>query len=234
MAERLEALFAAQQQFVSDASHELRTPLTILQSALELLMIQVEQDPQRVSQLLRAAHRELTRMSRLVADLLDLARLDAGMRLTFERVDLAGIARAAFDDAHEIDLEHALTIEAASPIYVLGDGQRVAQIVRNFVENARKFTRDGGRISVRTGASGAQGWLEVEDTGVGIEQQLAAIFDRFYRADASRSRDRGGAGLGLAIAKALAEAQHGRIEVESRLGLGSRFRLVLPLSPREA
>lgn len=233
MAERLETLFAAQRQFVSDASHELRTPLTIVQSSLELLLLQVEQDPRRAAQLLRSAHKELTRMSRLVADLLDLARIDAGMRLDLGSVDLAGIARAAFEDAREIDLDHGLTLETTGPVLVRGDGQRLAQIARNFLDNARKFTPAGGRISVRTGASGGEGWLEVEDTGAGIAvQHLDAIFDRFYRVDASRSRQRGGAGLGLAIAKSLAEAQAGRIEVRSTLGAGSRFRLLLPLDDR--
>jgi signal transduction histidine kinase len=230
MAEHLEALFAAQQQFVSDASHELRTPLTIVQSSLELLLLQVEQDPQRVPQLLRAAHRELTRMSRLVTDLLDLARIDAGLRLELGSVDLSGIARTVFEDAQEIVLDHALCLDSAGSVCVLGDSQRVAQIARNFLDNARKFTPAGGRIVVRTGKSGDEGWLEVEDSGAGIaEQHIEAIFDRFYRIDPARSRERGGAGLGLAIAKSLAEAQHGRIEVRSRMGAGSHFRLVLPL-----
>lgn len=230
MAERLEVLFAAQRQFVSDASHELRTPLTIVRSSLELLLLQAEEEPARVLQILRSAHKELTRMSRLVVNLLDLARIDAGVQLNLGRVDLANVARAACDEAREIDPDHPLLLDESTGPCVRADGQRVAQITRNFLDNARKFTPSAGRISVRTGSNATEGWIEVEDTGIGIAQQhQAQIFQRFYRIDESRSRELGGAGLGLAIASALAEAQHGRIELASSPGEGARFRLVLPL-----
>ncbi|MHB8574288.1 MAG: sensor histidine kinase [Dehalococcoidia bacterium] len=229
MAARLEALFAAQRQFVSDASHELRTPLTIVRSSIELLLLHIEEDPERVPELLRAAHRELARMSRLVTDLLELARIDAGLRLDLRSLNLIDVAQTVLGDVRALDTGHTFIVEWTASPRVQADGQRVAQILRNFLDNACKFTPSDGAITLRTGGTEADGWVEVADTGPGIApEQLGLIFDRFYRVDAARSRDRGGAGLGLAIAKSLAEMQHGHLQVESLPGVGACFRLVLP------
>lgn len=237
MAERLEALFAAQRQFVADASHELRTPLTIVRGSLDLLLMQAEEDPQQMLQMLRTAQRELLRMSRLVVDLLELARIDAGLHLTLAPVDLNAIAEAAISDAREVDGDaHRLALKPAGDAapYVEADALRVAQIVRNFLDNARIATPDGGFIAARVGVTESEGWLEVQDSGPGIApEHQALIFDRFYRVDAARSRNRGGAGLGLAIARSLAEAQLGRIELRSSVGNGACFRLVLPRTMAE-
>ncbi len=232
MLERLERLFRAQQRFVADVSHELRTPLTTIRGNVDLLRRMGQADPA----CLDAIQAETERMTRLVGDLLLLARADAGqLPLAQEPVEvdllMADLARQAQLLARE-RVKVSLTVDG--PAIVRGDADRLRQLLLNLVDNALKHTPPGGRIWLRQAQ--ADGWvrLTVYDTGKGIApEDLPHIFDRFYRADKARSRSHGGAGLGLSIARWIAEAHGGRIEVQSELDVGSAFHVWLPLEAPE-
>jgi two-component system, OmpR family, sensor kinase len=241
-----EHTLASQRRFVADASHELRTPLATIRTNLELL--------QRAGDDLPAADRdeamadaltEIQRLSRLVGDLLTLARVDSGLRL--ERRDEIQVDRLVRDVYRQARLmamprEHTVTTDLIEEATVIGDGDYLKELLLILVDNAIQYTPDGGeiRLGVRReacpdagGAGGDEVVISVVDNGMGIaSEDLAHLFERFYRADSARHRDTGsagGTGLGLSIAQWIAEEHHGRIEVESVLGHGSRFTLRLPL-----
>jgi heavy metal sensor kinase len=230
--DRLEASYKTEQRFVADASHELRTPLTVLRGEIEVALRKVR-SAEDYGEVLKSSKEEIERMSRLVENLLALAHADAGEAIgKREIVDLALVSREVckkllpLADAKRI----ALQVDAAEPAEVSGDSLALDRIIFNLVENAIRYSPPDEEVTVRTVADETRVKVEVVDTGQGIPaEQLAHIFDRFYRVDKARSRDFGGAGLGLSIAKSLVEAHGGRIEVHSELGKGSRFTVWLPL-----
>ncbi len=242
MLERLERIFRAQQRFVADISHELRTPLTTIRGNVDLLRRMGGADPASLD----AIQGETDRLIRLVGDLLLLARADSGhLPMAHEPVEidamLAEIAqqtRVLAGQRLQVELE-CPGAEGEKPLTVLGDVDRLKQLLLNLADNAVKNTPDGGRVSLCL--SQADGWvrLTVADTGAGIPpEDLPHIFDRFYRAEKSRWRRPTsneaspgvGVGLGLSIARWIAEAHGGRIEVQSEVGRGSAFHLWLPLA----
>ncbi|MGD9099013.1 MAG: ATP-binding protein [Anaerolineae bacterium] len=242
MLERLERIFRAQQRFVADVSHELRTPLTTVRGNIDLLRRMGGADLAS----LNAIQDEADRMVRLVGDLLMLARADAGrlpiaheiVEIDAVLVEVAQQARLLGGDRLYIDVE-CPPLDYGEPLTVLGDIDRLKQLLLNLSDNAIKHTPDGGRVSLCLAQS--DGWvrLTVADTGTGIPpEDLPHIFDRFYRAEKSRWRKPAtnqdspgiGAGLGLSIARWIAEAHNGRIEVQSELGKGSAFHVWLPLA----
>lgn len=239
MGARLERLFASQRQFVADASHELKTPLTTLRGSLDMLLLGMSQSPEETNRLLRAMHRQTTRMSRLVQDLLELTRMDSGMRLQPQPVDLVQVAHDVEAEIEPVLQRHTLRVEAppdGETVWAMGDPDRVHQVLLGLVDNAIRHT-PGGQVVVRVSARDGQASLAVEDSGPGIPaEDLPRLFERFYRGDASRARcepgreggDLGGFGLGLPIARALARALHGDLEAASRPGHGSTFTLRLP------
>ncbi len=226
--ERLEHLFSVQQRFVADVSHELRTPLTAIRGNFDLIK-RYGMDAES----LEAIEVEIARMSRLVNDLLLLARADyGGLHLNIQRFYLDTLVEEVLREARTLATERQLTIRMGdfTPVLVDADPDRVKQVLLNLASNAIKFTPDGGSITLSLTRTLTHAQIEVSDTGVGIEDEnLRRIFDRFYQEDEARTRDTGeGAGLGLSIAHSIVEAHHGRIEVTSTLGKGTRFTVLLP------
>jgi signal transduction histidine kinase len=218
--------------FVVNASHELKTPVTAIRTLSEALAVTVESDPGRVPSLLKRLDLESDRLARLVYDLLDLRRLEERGPLERVPVDLAELARravaATMERADERGIE--LAVEAPDHAYVAGVPGDLEVIVKNLVGNAIQYNRADGQVEVTIQQRGGDQVLSVRDTGIGIPQQdLTRIFERFYRVDSARSRETGGTGLGLSIVRHAVERHGGTIRVDSLLGEGTTFTVVLPI-----
>jgi signal transduction histidine kinase len=230
MMERLQQLFSVQQRFVADVSHELRTPLTAIRGNIEL-MKRYGADAES----LEAIDGETARMSRMVEDLLLLARADyGGLTLDLYAVDLDTVISEIYQQTQILARNHGVQLKMArfEPVRVRGNTDRLKQLILNLVNNAIKYTPEGGTVSLSLYQREGQAVLEVTDTGIGIDKEhLARIFDRFFQADPSRTATDGmsGAGLGLSIAQWIAEAHEGSISVESEVGRGSTFTFTMPL-----
>lgn len=228
--------FTRQQEFAADASHELRTPLSILMTSIDA--VQADDETKLTpfsSQLLADMKNEIKRMSRLVTNLLTLARADAGvMSLIKEQFDVAAVAEQTLRSFQPLADEKGVCLEldGQKPLPLFADRERIAQLLLILIDNAIKYTASGG--SVKVSASPAPGKkasviLTVADTGAGISPEYAdLIFERFYRVDKARSREEGGFGLGLPIARWIAAAHGGTIRLESAPGQGSVFTVTLP------
>jgi two-component system OmpR family sensor kinase len=218
-------------QFVADASHELRTPLTSIRGYAELFRRGAAERPADAASAMRRIEEQSTRMTRLVDDLLQLAHLDEEQPLQISEVDLSRLVTTAVRDAREVG---GLTITSAieSGVSIDGDEVRLRQLIDNLLTNIRVHTPDGTRARVMLRSEDEEAVLEVSDNGPGIPpEHVGQVFERFYRADASRSRDAGGSGLGLAIVASTIHAHGGRVEVESSAGTGATFRARLPCKP---
>jgi len=240
MLTRLETSFAALRRFTADASHELKTPLTVLRADVERAMHPGTAGTDRLVAL-EEALQETARMSDLVNSLLTLARADEG-RFDLHRtpVELEPLIREVYETATILGEEAELTLsleslESLENAIVMGDRTRLRQLLLNLVTNAIKYTPRGGHVEVSATRRGADEIaIVVRDTGIGIAAaDLPHVFDRFWRADRVRSRasERGGFGLGLAIAQWIVHAHGGTIAVQSRLGRGTMFTVVLPIVP---
>ncbi|WP_245765418.1 sensor histidine kinase [Nonomuraea jiangxiensis] len=216
-------------QFVADASHELRTPLAAIRGYAELGRRAREPVPPEVAHMLSRVESEARRMTRLVEDMLLLARLDAGRPLAHEPVDLSMLTVNAVSDAHAAGPGHEWRLEVPEePVTVLGDPGRLQQVLANLLANARTHTPEGTLVTVTVGTCGGQAVLEVSDSGPGIPAGLLPyVFERFARGDGSRSRTSGSTGLGLAIVHAVLSEQGGTVEVDSAPGR-TRFTVRLP------
>ncbi len=232
---RLETSFDTQQRLVADVSHELRTPLTTIQGNLDLLRRGAADDPAMRAEALAAIGNETARMRRLVNDLLLLAQADAGLQLQLQPVEVDTLLLDVYRQGQVLSQGTGVRVRlgAEDQAVVLGDADRLRQLLLNLVDNAIKYTPSGGDVTLTLKRQAGWVQISVADTGCGIpEQDLPHIFERFYRADRSRTRP-GGAGLGLSIAKWVAEAHGGELEVESEVGQGTVFTLYLP-EPRVA
>lgn len=230
MTERLRESERQRQQLLAAIAHELRTPLAIIQGNLEAMLLQsAAPTPERIS----ALHTQSALLNRLITDLLDLSLAEAG-QLTLHRrsTDLAALCREAVEvmqpwiDERGINVD----IQAVEPVAADTDPDRMRQVIHNLLHNAIRYTAEGGVVRTRV-ASIDRSWVEliVEDDGPGIPpEDLASIFEPFYRADPSRSRTSGGSGLGLGVVKQLVIAHGGRVHAENRVEGGSRFIVVLP------
>ena len=223
-------------EFFALVSHELRTPLTSIIGYTDMLARkEAEQLSDRGIKMLEVIRRNAGREMRLVGDLLMLVRIEAGrFELEPGTVELRSVVSEAVDAARPAAEKagHELALRAEDVAAFAGDAERVGQVVDNLLTNAIKFTDEEGRIEVRVLERGAEAVIEVEDTGVGIPpEDLEQLFDRLYRASSATAGHVPGAGLGLSIVKGIVEAHGGRVEVESEVGTGSTFRVVLPLSP---
>lgn len=229
MMERLQNVFSVQQRFVADISHELRTPLTGILGHVELMRrYGMDEDS------LNAIHSDTARMSRLIHDLLMLARADyGGTAINLMPLDADGIVMSAVKSAKLTAEQKGVTLSIIhlEPLHVMGDPQQLKQLLDNLVDNAIKFTPAGGSVTLNMQKVDQSARIEVTDTGVGMAaEHLTRIFDRFYQVDTARTQDgTGGFGLGLSVAKWIAEAHHGSIEVRSLPGQGSTFTVHLPL-----
>ncbi len=230
MLARLETSFDTQQRLVADVSHELRTPLTTIQGNLDLLRRGAADDPTMRNESLAAIGNETARMRRLVNDLLLLAQADAGLQLQLHPVELDTLLLDVYRQGQVISQGTGVRVRlgAEDQAVVLGDADRLRQLLLNLVDNAIKYTPAGGDVTLTLKREAGWVLVSVADTGCGIpEEDLPHIFERFYRADRSRARP-GGAGLGLSIAKWVAEAHAGELEVQSEVGQGTVFTLYLP------
>jgi heavy metal sensor kinase len=234
MLARLEAAVKRLSQFTADASHELRTPIALIRTTAELTLRR-ERSPETYREALRQVVLESERTTRLVEDLLILARADAGLpSLPLERMELIPLVRDIWRQGQVLAEARQLEISAEipdEPVFVEANDPALRRMLLLLLDNAVKYTPSGGRItlSVNGGPGGAM--VSVRDTGIGIpETALPRVFERFYRVDESRNRDAGGTGLGLSIAKWIAERHHASLEAESVLGEGSVFRIRFPLT----
>jgi two-component system OmpR family sensor kinase len=234
MLARLDDAFRRQRQFTADASHELRTPLTVMKGDIGVALNRPRPTGE-YRRVLAELEEEVDRLTRLVEDLLLLARADTGRPLLQpESLDLASLLRAVADQVRPLAEARELTLHLQVPdsLPLNGDPDKLIRLFLNLLDNAVKYTPAGGQVTLRATADGRRPpavSVQVTDTGPGIPRdQLEHIFERFYRADESRSRAAGGSGLGLAIARWIAEAHGGRIEVHSEPGHGSTFSVWLP------
>jgi two-component system OmpR family sensor kinase len=217
-------------QFVADASHELRTPVAAVAAYAELFERGADRRPEDLARILAGIRVETSRMTRLVEDLLLLARLDEGRPLDTESVELVGLAAEAVEAARAVGPAWPVRLEARRAVEVRGDAVRLRQVLDNLLANVRAHTPPGTAAVVRVGGDDAEAVVEVSDNGPGLTpEQAGHVFERFYRADPSRSRSQaGGAGLGLAIVAAIVSAHGGTIDVASQLGQGTTFTVRLP------
>jgi signal transduction histidine kinase len=222
--------------FVANASHELKTPAASIQAAAETIRSAAENDPRAVPRFAEQLEREAFRLSRIVAELLDLSRLETGSDLR-DRLRLDAIVRDEVARFREVAEGSGLTLVVDAPDVpvVRGSARDLSLLVRNLIDNAIRHTRDGGEIRVEVAQVADAVELRVTDTGVGIpSRDLHRIFERFYRVDRARSRDTGGTGLGLAIVKHVTENHGGSVRVSSELGRGSSFEVRLPIAKEQA
>ncbi|WP_431790930.1 sensor histidine kinase [Microbacterium paraoxydans] len=228
-------------RFVADASHELRTPLASIRGYSELSLRALRQAPEATKEdaviegttsSLERIQAQSLRMTRLVEDLLLLARLDEGRELVYGTVDLTQLALEGLSDARPTAADHHWNIEVPDePVTVVGDAGRLHQVVANLLANARTHTPAGTTVTLSVAREGDEGVLRVHDDGPGIDPALRdELFARFARGDSSRARQTGGTGLGLAIVKAIVEGHHGLISVESEPG-DTTFTVRIPLTP---
>jgi two-component system OmpR family sensor kinase len=221
-------------RFVADASHELRTPLAAVRAYAELFDRGARERPDDLERAMTGIQRESRRMGLLVDDLLLLARLDQGRPLERKPVELDEVARDAVDAARTLEPARVIDLDVSEPVEVIGDRERLRQILDNLLANVRAHTPPESAATVRVLVAGDQAVVEVADTGSGLsDAQLEHAFERFYRGDTSRSRDAGGAGLGLAITAAIAESHGGAATVSNEGrdgGNGLTVRVTIPLA----
>jgi two-component system phosphate regulon sensor histidine kinase PhoR len=224
---RLERL---RRDFVANASHELRTPVAAIVGVADTLAAGAAEDPEARKSFIDILSRHARRLEQLTADLLDIARIEAGYKPRMESVSVDGVLEAVAASLKARAEEKRIALEVApASLTVRAERAALEQILTNFLDNALKYTPDGGRVRAGAAPLGDQVRVFVEDTGPGIEApHLARIFERFYRVDSARSRELGGTGLGLSIVKHLALANGGDVGVDSQVGRGSRFYVDLP------
>jgi signal transduction histidine kinase len=228
-----EELLAQQvrREFVAHASHELKSPVASLQTLAEAVQQAAEDDPRSATRFAERLVTEANRLGRLIGDLLDLSRLEEPTALPQSPTSLSDIAYKEAEQIRTIAESKEITFseQIQQGIWIRGDPQQLQLLVRNLLENAIRYTPDGGSVTLETSMRGSQARVRVTDTGIGIPlESQARVFERFYRVDRARSRDRGGTGLGLAIVKHVAELHGGQVTVESELGSGSTFTAWLP------
>ena len=228
----LRKLERMRRDFVANISHEFKTPLTAIQGFAETLLEGALEDRQNARRFLEIIRDHATRLGRLTSDLLRLSLIEAG-RLELDRqpVILADLIAGSLETVRVKAQKKgiALSSECDDGIAVRADSGRLREALLNFLDNALQYTPEGGRIVVRSRMNGSNAILSVADNGIGIPlADHKKIFERFYRVDDARSREVGGTGLGLSIAKHLVEAHGGRIELESEVGRGSTFSIILP------
>ena len=233
MMNRLENSFAQMRQFSSDASHELRTPLTVLKGQNELILSK-QRKPEEYQEVISSNLEEINYMSKVLEDLFVLSKSDENqVNIDYKPVDLRALVEEVCKHAEILAEEKNIKIIIAflELIEIQGDEVRLRQMVWNVLQNGIKYTQQGGELKISLQNEVDFALLTIQDTGIGIpEEDLPLIFNRFYRVDKARTRDEGGSGLGLSICRQIAEAHKGKIEVESKLGVGTRFKIRLPNS----
>ena len=227
---RMRESYRQQARFVSDASHELRTPIAVIKGYADLLDRWGKTDEKILEESIQAIKDESENMQHLVEQLLFLARGDSGRTpLNVSEFDLSDMMKEVWEESSMIDKDHDYKFESGGSVMVRGDISLIKQAARILIENASKYTPEGGEIVLKSLISDGHPAFSVQDSGIGIsENDLQHIFERFYRADDSRSKQTGGSGLGLAIAKWIIERHGGRFEIISRKDIGTRITVILP------
>lgn len=228
MLARLEAGAQKQRRFTSDASHELRTPLSILASEIDVAL-RSSQTPPDAAATLTSLRQEVSRMTRIVEDLLMLTRMDAELKLSVTPVDLLDLVRWVAGRFATSAKEKDLLLEVeGQPGVIWADEEKLSQVLYNLIDNAIKHTPGGGTVRLSVDRRDEQWEISVADTGAGIpEEALPHIFNRFYRVDQARARSQGGTGLGLAICQSIVAAHQGTIDIDSRPGAGTTVKVVM-------
>jgi signal transduction histidine kinase len=240
MVERVESSHKSQRDFVANVSHELKTPLTSIQGFAQAILDGTADTPEARQQSAQIIYDEAGRMHRMALDLLDLARLEAGTAdLEMSPVDMVALLRNMVDkfrrQAGQAGVDLQLSIPDQLPT-LIGDGDRLAQVFTNLVDNALKFTPAKGQVTLSAVSNGTEMKVSIMDTGPGIPSEaIPRLFDRFYQVDPSRPGGehgpvRRGAGLGLAIVQEIVQAHDGKIGVRSEVGRGTTFVIHLPLT----
>ena len=230
----------SRREFVANVSHELRTPLTNIKSYAETIVSAGDDLPRELhDNFMGVIINEADRMTRIVQDLLTLSKIDYGkMEMNISRFSFAKAISNVYEAARlnaEQNHHHTMVFHCEDNIPdVLGDRERIEQVVMNIVSNAIKYTPDGGKIEIYAGSSGKSVFVRVTDNGIGIpEKDLPRLFERFYRVDKARSRESGGTGLGLSIAREILSQHRGEIKIDSVYGEGTDVRITLPAAPPE-
>ena len=233
MLDRLQAAFESERRFISDASHELRTPLGILKAQLGLALSR-PRNAETLSQMMSDMEGDVDRMTRLIETMLRLTRAES-TQLQSVPVDISDLLAGLVAQVQTLAAERSIMLSLSTVPNALmrGDRDQLIQLFLNLLDNAVKYTPDGGKVSVRLQQVANEWHIAIRDSGIGIAPEpLSHLFDRFYRADSSRARQTGGFGLGLPIAQAIVRQHGGRIGVQSIVGLGSTFTVYLPVAPQ--
>ncbi len=233
MLERLQAGMVDKRRLIADASHELQTPLAVMRTELDVSLATSNLTPESVA-VLESAREETDRMTRIVRNLLTLARFDEGtLKLLRKPINMLALLTDSAATLSGLAAEREVEVTVSGDdIVVLADAEYIRLVVVNLMENAIKHSDVGTSVTVTVDTAGAEARISVTDTGPGIpEEDQPHVFDRFYRVDRARGKARGGSGLGLAISREIIEAHDGRIELKSRPGAGSTFRIILPIVP---
>ncbi|WP_156305296.1 sensor histidine kinase [Sphingobacterium endophyticum] len=234
---QLKAQEKFRKEFLSNISHEFKTPLFAIQGYIETLRDgMLEENPEMAVNFLNKASRNLDRLSYLIHDLDEIAKLESGeISIVKEKFDLLALVKETIDDLEYKAKENKITLlfntKGSNPIYVVADRKKIQQVLVNLIDNSIKYGNKGGQTSIKVHQLIDQVLLEITDNGQGIEEKnLSRVFERFFRADKSRSRDIGGSGLGLAIVKHIIEAHHQNVHVRSTEGIGTTFSFTLEKS----
>ncbi len=238
MAEKIENFDQSRSQFVQNASHELKTPLATMKILLENLIYQPDMPAELRAEFMQDMNHEIDRLSGIITDLLTLTQMDSRRyALKTDAVDLSALCEETLHALRPAADKAKLSLEGsiAPDVVLMGDESKLSQVVYNLIDNAVKYTPEGGQVAVRLESEGKEAVLTVSDNGIGIpEEDVKHIFDRFYRVDKARSRATGGTGLGLSIVAQMVKLHGGDIAVTSENGKGSVFTVHLPIGKGDA
>ena len=233
MAEKIENFDQSRSQFVQNASHELKTPLATMKLLLENLIYQPDMPQELRAEFMQDMNHEIDRLSGIITDLLTLTQMDSQeAAIKYEKLDFTELCTGAVHALQPAAEKARLTLhmDIARNVTLHGDESKLGQVVYNLIDNAIKYTPEGGTVTVTMKADGRNAVFSVKDTGIGIPKEDAKhIFDRFYRVDKARSRATGGTGLGLSIVRQMVQLHRGQVTVDSTPGQGSTFTVTLPL-----
>lgn len=235
MMDEIKKSFLLQKQFVEDASHELRTPVSILEGHLSLLNRWGKKDPAILDESLEASLQELTRLKKLINDLLELTRAENPRMISGEKADIQEILLQLVKNLEIVhpDFQFVMELDQQLPLISMSE-QHLLQVLIILLDNSINYSKDNKKILISANRLNKDILLSVRDSGIGIPQEhIAEVFNRFFRIDKARSRENGGTGLGLAIAKSLIEKYNGSILIDSLEGVGTSVRIVLPIATKK-